>query len=82
MKSDKKLDAEGLCYPMPVIEVATAMKNMKPSEILEVIATDPAFCPDIKVWTKKMNYKLLEVKEEDGITTVHIQKMRGGSGDR
>jgi len=74
MKIDKKVDAKGLSCPMPIVEVVAAMKTMKTGEILEVSATDPAFCLDMETWVKKVGYSLLETKEEGDVIIAYIQK--------
>ncbi len=42
MTTSKTLDAKGLSCPLPVLKARRAMQELKPGEILEVLATDPA----------------------------------------
>ena len=40
MKADKTLDCVGLYCPMPIYKTAQKMKELKPGEVLEIVADD------------------------------------------
>jgi TusA-related sulfurtransferase len=71
MKADEKLDCFGLLCPMPIIKTTQKMKEMKPGEVLEIIATDEGIKPDIKAWAQSTGNELLKIEEEEGEPTVY-----------
>lgn len=67
---EKTLDCKGLMCPMPIVKISKEAKTMNKDDKLIVLATDPAFKPDIEAWTKKMNVKLESVTNENGVFKV------------
>ncbi|HEX9717385.1 MAG TPA: sulfurtransferase TusA family protein, partial [Actinomycetota bacterium] len=41
-----KLDLKGLSCPLPIVKTAKAMRDLRPGELVEVLATDPGSVPD------------------------------------
>ena len=58
---DRVLDCYGLLCPMPVRKTATALEEMKAGQLLEVIATDDWFGPDLEAWLKGRPHRLLSI---------------------
>jgi TusA-related sulfurtransferase len=58
---------------MPIVRISQAMKSMLAGQTLEVTADDPAFGADVKAWTKKVGYALLEF-EAGAVQRAVIQK--------
>ena len=58
---DRVLDCYGLLCPMPVRKTATALEEMKAGQLLEVIATDDWFGPDLEAWLKGRPHHLLSI---------------------
>jgi tRNA 2-thiouridine synthesizing protein A len=57
---------EALC-PGPVVEVSRAIRTLHLDEVLEVLATDPGFVPDIQAFSKRTGHPLLAVESvEEG----------------
>lgn len=57
---------ESLC-PGPVVEVSRAIRALGVNEVLEVLATDPGFVPDIHAFSRRTGHTLLAVENcEDG----------------
>ena len=50
MKVDQRLDCFGLLCPMPIIQTAKKIKEMKAGEVLEVISTDKGIREDMPAW--------------------------------
>jgi Predicted redox protein, regulator of disulfide bond formation len=61
-----KVDARGIACPGPITELVKAYRNAKNGDIIEVMATDPGFKPDVEAWIKRTGNQLLELREEDG----------------
>ena len=71
--ADRRLECQGLNCPMPIVRVSQTMKAMPAGQTLEVTADDPAFGADVKAWTKKMGYALIEF-EGGAVQRAVIQK--------
>lgn len=52
---------EALC-PGPVVEVSKAVRGVAVNEVLEVLATDPGFVPDIEAFSKRTGHALVAVE--------------------
>ena len=71
--ADRSLECQGLNCPMPIVRISQTMKVMPAGQTLEVTADDPASGADVKAWTKKMGYALIEF-EEGAVQRAVIQK--------
>ncbi|MEK7701825.1 MAG: sulfurtransferase TusA family protein [candidate division NC10 bacterium] len=66
---------KSLC-PGPVIEVSRAIKGLAVNGILEVLATDPGFVPDIQAFSKRTGHALLSAEPDDAGVRVLIRRTR------
>lgn len=41
--ADLHVDVCGMCCPVPLIQLANSIKNLKPGQTLEIIGNDPIF---------------------------------------
>jgi len=64
-QSTKKLNCLGLYCPEPVIRTRVELDKLKPGEILEVLADDPAAEEDIKNLVKRLNHQLIDFQKEN-----------------
>lgn len=60
-----KLNCSGLQCPGPIMQVALRMKELKPGDRLEILATDPGFSSDIGVWAERTGNVLLDSGKAD-----------------
>jgi tRNA 2-thiouridine synthesizing protein A len=75
MKSDQTLDCVGLYCPMPIVKTAQKIKELKPGEVLEVVADDKGIKHDMPAWCEATGNKCLGmVDEKDGEIKVYVQK--------
>lgn len=58
------LDCMGLKCPQPVLRIAAKSAELKPGDVLEVIADCPTFEKDIKQWCERTKKTLLWLREE------------------
>ncbi len=74
MKTDVTLDCFGLLCPMPIIETAKKMKEMKPGEVLEVQSTDIGIKEDMPAWCRTTGHEFLGIEEEGETIKVYVRK--------
>jgi tRNA 2-thiouridine synthesizing protein A len=74
MKADDTLDCVGLYCPMPIVKTAAKIKQMKPGEVLEILADDKGIKQDMPAWCKITGNECLSVEEEGGQFKVFVKK--------
>lgn len=63
---DHELDASGLNCPLPILRARKSLSEMKQSETLLIIATDPGSVKDFEAFAKQTNNLLLSSSESNG----------------
>ncbi len=76
MKADATLDCYGLLCPMPIIQTAKKMGELKIGQILEVTATDAGIKTDMPAWCKATGQEFLGVEEKDGEFKAYVRKIK------
>jgi len=76
MKSAQSLDCMGLYCPMPIIKTSEKIKELKPGEILEVVADDRGIKQDMPAWCQATGHEFLGVEEEGDEIKVYVKKAR------
>jgi len=76
MKADVTLDCVGLYCPMPIHNTAQRLKELKPGEVLEVLASDEGIKADAPAWCKATGNELLGIEEAAGEYKVYIKKAK------
>ena len=61
-----ELDLKGLDCPMPLLKAKKALNEMRPGELLRVIATDPGSVRDFEVFSRQSGNELVETVAESG----------------
>jgi TusA-related sulfurtransferase len=74
MKADKTLDCVGLYCPMPIVKTVEKFKELKPGEVLEVVADDKGIKQDMPAWCKSTGHEFLELEEQGGEIHVYVKK--------
>lgn len=59
---------------MPIIKTAEKIKELKPGQILEVLATDEGIKTDMPAWCKATGNEFLGVEEKDGEYFSYVKK--------
>jgi tRNA 2-thiouridine synthesizing protein A len=70
------VDATGLACPMPVIELAKAVRDIEVGEVVRLLATDPAAKVDVPVWCRMQRQTLRSQDEQDGVWRFEIERVR------
>ncbi len=68
------LNLKGLSCPLPIVKTAKAMKDLRPGELVEVLATDPGSVPDFKAWAQSTGNQLVETAQEGGVFRFVLKK--------
>jgi tRNA 2-thiouridine synthesizing protein A len=68
------LDTVGLKCPEPILKIAIIAADMKPNDILDVVGDCPTFEQDVRDWCKRLNRRLVFVRNVDGKKMIRIQK--------
>ena len=74
MNADHNLDCIGLYCPMPIVKTAEKIKQLKPGEVLEVLADDKGIKQDMPAWCKVTGNEFLGVEENNGQYKVYVKK--------
>ena len=74
MEADASLDCYGLLCPMPIIQTAKKIKDLKIGEILEIQATDEGIIEDMAAWCRQTGQEYLGAEREDDIIKVYVRK--------
>ena len=72
--SDKVADFRGLKCPMPIFKLGKELNTIESGQVLEVMADDPAFKPDVEAFCKLRKHELVSVTETGGVITAQIKK--------
>jgi TusA-related sulfurtransferase len=76
MKADVKLDCFGLLCPMPIIQTAKKIKELRTGEVLEVISTDEGIKGDMPAWCKMTGQEFLGLEQDGEIYRVYVRKIK------
>ena len=75
-KADATLDCFGVLCPMPIIQTARKMKELRPGQVLEVIATDRGIRDDMPAWCRTTGQEFLGMEEDGELIRVYVKKIR------
>ena len=79
MKADATLDCIGLYCPMPIYNTAKRLKELKPGQVLEVLADDEGIKEDMPAWCRTTGNELLGIEEEKGEYKAYVRKAERGA---
>ena len=74
MEFDKELDARGLNCPLPILRTKKALTDMKPGEVLKILATDPGAVKDFQAFCKQTGNALLASDTSDSEFVFFMKK--------
>ena len=73
MQKDATLDARGLMCPMPIVQLAKKVKEMKSGQVLELLADDVGAKEDVPAWSSRTGYTLVGTEEEGKLFKFYIK---------
>lgn len=62
MNFDKELDARGLACPMPIVKTKKTLVDMKPGQVLKVVATDSGSVSDMQAFAEATGHELVSAE--------------------
>lgn len=62
---DAELDTTGLYCPEPIMLMHNRVRDMRPGEVLKVIASDPATTRDVPQFCNFLGHELLAQQQRD-----------------
>jgi len=68
------LNIKGMKCPMPLGWATTILRDMKPGEILEILATDPGAVDNFQSFSKASGNELVAWSENDGVYRLLLRK--------
>lgn len=74
IKADTEVDARGLNCPLPILKAKKAMRDLRPGQVMLVIATDSGSAKDFPLLCKQTGNELAETFEENGEFHFYIRK--------
>ena len=69
------VDARGQSCPGPLVTLHKALRDAKPGDLFELLATDPGSKSDVPSWAKLSGNELLGVGETSGVYRYVIRKV-------
>jgi tRNA 2-thiouridine synthesizing protein A len=76
IEADVRLDCYGLLCPVPIIQTARKLKEMKVGQVLEVVSTDAGIKADMPAWCNMTGQEFLGFEESGGTIRVYVRKLR------
>lgn len=73
MKADITVDARYKSCPGPLLELAKAVWNSKPGQVILLLATDPGAPRDIETWAHHVKHKLLGIEREGEVFKIYVE---------
>ena len=73
---DLTLDLKGLLCPMPVVKIASAIKDVEVGGLIEATATDPGVMADIPAWTKSTGNELVKMDRDGKVITFWVKRIK------
>lgn len=70
------VNACGMQCPGPIIELKKNIDKIDTGNSIEIKASDPGFSRDVQAWCNLTNNKLESIKNENGITTAIVEKVK------
>ena len=73
MDKDATLDTKGLMCPMPIVQLAKKVKEMRPGQVLELVADDVGAKEDVPAWCSRTGHQLVGSEQDGKILRFYIK---------
>jgi TusA-related sulfurtransferase len=68
------VDARGQSCPGPLVALHKALRDARPGDLFELLATDPGSKSDVPSWSELSGNALVASSEDDGVYRYVIRK--------
>lgn len=68
------LDCRDAVCPGPVIEVSRGIRRIQVNQVLEILATDPGFVPDIRAFAMRTGHALVSLETGEAGTRALVRR--------
>jgi TusA-related sulfurtransferase len=76
MDSELIVDATGTACPIPIIELAKAIRRVEAGQLIALLATDPAAKQDVAAWCAATGHQLVSLSFEAGVWRAQVRKTK------
>jgi tRNA 2-thiouridine synthesizing protein A len=76
LKTNLKLNLEGLMCPMPVAKISKAIKEISVGAIVEATATDPGVLADIPAWARTTGNEVIKMEREGKLVRFYVRRVK------
>jgi tRNA 2-thiouridine synthesizing protein A len=73
-EADKIIDLRGVSCPWSILKAKSQLTNMKPGEVLEVLASDPMMFEDFPKVLGQSGHHLIEIDEQQGYSRLYVRR--------
>ena len=73
MEADITVDARFKSCPGPLIALSQAVSGASPSQVVKLLATDPAAPSDVKEWAASVGHRLISVEKEGDVFEIYVE---------
>ena len=70
-------DARGLPCPLPLINLARDLRKLRPGQVVELLADDPAARDDVPAWTTRIGHTLVCWEPAPDYDVYYVRKRLG-----
>jgi len=74
INADIVIDLTGLQCPMPLLKAKLALNSMASTQVLKVVATDPASEKDFHMFVDQTDHQILDFQKDDSAYFYWIKK--------
>ena len=71
---DRTVDARGLLCPLPILELAKALRAAPEGATVLVLATDPAMAADVRAFCETTGFSLVALESEGTVYRAYVRK--------
>ncbi len=76
LKPDWTIDTSGKCCPLPILEIAKAIRQVGVGGVVLLVATDPAVEEDLRHWCCSSGNELLALHREGGQYRGYVKRLQ------
>jgi TusA-related sulfurtransferase len=74
MEAAVRVDTSGAACPVPILEIAKAMRRLAPGTLVELISTDRGLEADLPAWCEATGHALVRMERREGTYVGWVRK--------